>query len=348
MEKLHNKHIIEIVIAIGGAIVLGWLIKKIVFPILYKFTNKTKWKSDDLIIESIGKWVIFWFLLAAFAYITPIFTETFSYASKHAVLIKRIIISLYIFSISVVTARVVAGLLQIRSEKDDNIVPTTSILGNIAKAIVYVIGFIFILQTFGVAIAPLVTALGVGGIAVALALQPTLSNLFAGLQLISSGKFNTGDFVQLESGQKGFIIDISWRHTTIETSQNNVIIVPNSKMASSIIENFFLIDKKITFSVLVGVGYESNLDKVEKISIEVAKDILQNQFGSNKEFEPFVRFYNFGASSIDLKIFLQVMEYADQFAITSTFIKLLHKRYQEEGINIPFPIRTIHINKPAE
>ena len=81
MEKLHNKHIIEIVIAIGGAIVLGWLIKKIVFPILYKFTNKTKWKSDDLIIESIGKWVIFWFLLAAFAYITPIFTETFSYAS---------------------------------------------------------------------------------------------------------------------------------------------------------------------------------------------------------------------------------------------------------------------------
>ncbi|MBK8309988.1 MAG: hypothetical protein IPL04_02875 [Chitinophagaceae bacterium] len=90
------------------------------------------------------------------------------------------------------------------------------------------------------------------------------------------------------------------------------------------------------------------MDKVEKISIEVAKDILQNQFGSNKEFEPFVRFYNFGASSIDLKIFLQVMEYADQFAITSTFIKLLHKRYQEEGINIPFPIRTIHMNKPAE
>ena len=123
-------------------------------------------------------------------------------------------------------------MLQIRSEKDDNNVPTTSILGNIAKAIVYVIGFIFILQTFGVAIAPLVTALGVGGIAVALALQPTLSNLFAGLQLISSGKFNTGDFVQLESGQKGFIIDISWRHTTIETSQNNVIIVPNSKMAN--------------------------------------------------------------------------------------------------------------------
>lgn len=348
MEKLQNKQIIEIAIVVGGAIILGWLIKKLLFPLLYKLTKKTKWKSDDIIIESIGKWVIFWFLLAAFAYITPIFTETFSYASKNALLIKRIIISLYIFSISVAIARIAAGMLHIRSDNHNGPVPSISILGNMAKVIIYVIGFIFILQTFQVAIAPLVATLGVGGIAVALALQPTLSNLFAGLQLISSGKFNPGDFVQLEGGQKGFIRDISWRHTTIETSQNNVIIVPNSKMANSIIENFFLIDKKITFSVLVGVGYESDLEKVEKVSIQVAKDILQNQFGGIKEFEPFVRFYNFGTSSIDLKIFLQVMEYADQFAIMSAFIKLLHKRYIQEGINIPFPIRTIHMKKQAD
>ncbi|MBK7291072.1 MAG: mechanosensitive ion channel family protein [Chitinophagaceae bacterium] len=348
MEKLQNKHIIEIAIVVGGAVVLGWLIKKLIFPILYKLTHKTKWKSDDLIVESIGKWVVFWFFLAACVYVTPIFTETFSFANRNALLIKQIIATLYIFSVSVALARIAAGLLQIRSAKDNSIVPTTSILGNIAKAIVYVIGFIFILQTFGVAIAPLVTALGVGGIAVALALQPTLSNLFSGLQLIASGKINIGDFVQLEGGQKGFIRDITWRNTTIETAQNNVIVVPNSKMADSIIENFFLTDRKITFNVLVGVGYESDLDKVERVSIQVAKEILENEHGTIKEFEPIVRFYNFGDSSIDLKIFLQVMEYADQFAITSAFIKLLHKTYQQEGINIPFPIRTIHMNKPAE
>ena len=172
--------------------------------------------------------------------------------------------------------------------------------------------------------------------------------MFSGLQLIASGKINIGDFVQLEGGQKGFIRDITWRNTTIETAQNNVIVVPNSKMADSIIENFFLTDRKITFNVLVGVGYESDLDKVERVSIQVAKEILEKEHGTIKEFEPIVRFYNFGDSSIDLKIFLQVMEYADQFAITSAFIKLLHKAYQQEGINIPFPIRTIHMNKPAE
>ncbi len=348
MEKLTNNHLIEIAIAVFGGIILGWLVKKLLFPVLYKLTRKTKWKSDDLIIESVGKWVIFWFFLGACLYIAPIFKANFTIAKNNSLLIDRIIVSLYIFSVSVVIARIAAGMLQIRSERDDSIVPTTSILGNIAKAIVYVIGFIFILQTFGVAIAPLVTALGVGGIAVALALQPTLSNLFSGLQLIASGKINIGDFIQLEGGQKGFIRDITWRNTTIETAQNNIIVVPNSKMADSIIENFFLTDRKITFNVLVGVGYESDLDKVERVSIQVAREILESQSGGIKDFEPFVRFYNFGDSSIDLKVFLQVMEYADQFAITSEFVKLLHKRYNQEGINIPFPIRTVHMKNMNE
>ncbi|HPG10253.1 MAG TPA: mechanosensitive ion channel family protein [Chitinophagaceae bacterium] len=345
METLTNKQLLEIGIAVGGSLLLGFLIKKFIFPFLYRLTHKTKWKSDDLIIESAGKWIIFWFFLAACLYALPIFTDTFSYARNNEATLKNIIGSLYILSITMMTASIAAGMLQIRSQKDDSEIPTTSILGNIAKAIVYCIGLILILHRFGVAIAPLVTALGVGGIAVALALQPTLSNLFSGLQLIASGKINIGDFVQLENGQKGFVRDITWRNTTIETAQNNVIIVPNSKMADSIIENFFLTDREITFNVLVGVGYESDLEKVEKVSIQVAKEILDKFDGGVKEFEPFVRFYNFGDSSIDLKIFMRVKEYADQFMMTSEFIKALHSRYNQEGINIPFPIRTVYMNQ---
>ncbi len=346
MNGLTNAHLIEIAIAIVGGIIAGWLVKKIIFPFLYKLTHKTKWKSDDLLIESIGQWVIFWFFLGGCLYILPIFTETFSFARKYENLLRNIVGSLYILSVTWVAARLAAGMLQIRSARDDSEFPSTSILGNIVKAIVYTIGLILILNQFGVAIAPLVTALGVGGIAVALALQPTLSNLFSGLQLIASGKINIGDFVQLEGGQKGFIRDITWRNTTIETAGGNVIVVPNSKMADSIIENFFLTNRQITFNVLVGVGYESDLEKVERVSIQVAKDILSMHDGGVKDFEPFVRFYNFGDSSVDLKIFMRVMEYANQFLITSEFIKALHKKYKEEGINIPFPIRTVLLNKP--
>jgi len=345
---LKQEHIIEIIIAIAGSILLGWLVKKLIFPFLYKLTHKTKWKSDDLIIQSIGEWVIFWFFLGACIYILPIFIETFPFAKRNESLLKNTIGGMYIFSMTWVSAKIVAGMLQIRSQKDGSEIPSTSILGNIVKAVVYCIGLILILQNFGVAIAPLLTALGVGGLAVALALQPTLSNLFSGLQIIASGKINIGDFIQLENGQKGFITDITWRNTTIQTAQNNVVIVPNSKMADSIIENFFLTDREITFNIPVGVGYESDLEKVERVSIDVAKETLDKYEAGVKEFEPFVRFYNFGDSSIDLKIFLRVREYADQFLITSEFIKTLHKRYNQEGINIPFPIRTVYLNDNKE
>jgi small-conductance mechanosensitive channel len=345
MNRLTNAHFIEIAIAIFGGLTLGWLVKKLIFPFIYKLTHKTKWKSDDLIVESIGKWVIFWFFLGGCLYILPIFTQNFEIARNNEVYIQRTIAAFFILSITTIIARIAGGMLQIRSEKEDSEFPSTSILSNIVKAIIYCIGFIFILNVFGIAIAPLVTALGVGGIAVALALQPTLSNLFSGLQIIASGKINLGDFVQLESGQKGFVRDITWRNTTIQTAQNNIIIVPNSKLADSVIENFFLTDREITFNVLVGVGYESDLEKVEKISILVAKEMLEKYQGGIQEFEPFVRFYNFGDSSIDLKIFLRVKEYADQFLITSEFIKALHKRYREEDINIPFPIRTVIMDK---
>lgn len=341
---LNQKQIIEITIVIVGSLVVGWLVKKFIFPFLYRLTHKTKWKSDDLVIESIGHWVIFWFFLGACFYTLPILNSSFSLGNKLKLFLDNLLRSLIIFSLSWVFARVVAGMIQIRSKSDGSEIPSSSILENIIKVIIYCLGFILILQTFGIAIAPLVTALGVGGLAVALALQPTLSNLFSGLQIIASGKINIGDFVELENGKKGFVRDITWRNITIETGQNNIVIVPNSKMADSIVENFFLINREITFNVEVRVNYESDLEKVEKISIETAKNILQKFDGGIKDFNPFVRFYNFGENGINLKIFLRVKEYADQFLITSEFIKALQKRYKEAAINIPFPVRTVFLN----
>ncbi len=339
--KLTNEQLIEIGIALGGAFLIGWILKQFLFPLLARFTKRTRWKSDEIIVEQVRGWVIFWFMLGAIMYILPILSDVYPAIDKRVILITRIIGTLYIFSVTWVIAHIIAGLLEIRSKQDNTILPSTSILGNIVKAMIYVIGFILILQTFGVAIAPLVTALGVGGIAVALALQPTLSNLFSGLQIIASGKMNIGDFVQIENGKRGIIHDITWRNTVLKTAENNLIILPNSKMSDSIVENFFLSDKEITFNVTLGVSYDSDLEHVEKVSIDVAKEVLNNhQMGIN-EFEPFVRFFNFGDSSIQLSIFLRVKEYADQFLIISDFIKALHQRYNKEKIEIPFPIRTL-------
>jgi hypothetical protein len=156
---LNREQIIEITIAIAGSIVLGWLVKGLIFPYLYKLTRKTKWKSDDLVIDSIGKWVIFWFFLGACYYVLPIFTTEYPIVNKYESILEDLLGSLFIFSLTVVFAKVIAGMLKIRSVNDNSEIPSSSILGNIVKIIIYILGFILILHNFGVAIAPMVTAL---------------------------------------------------------------------------------------------------------------------------------------------------------------------------------------------
>ena len=114
------------------------------------------------------------------------------------------------------------------------------------------------------------------------------------------------------------------------------------------LENFYLINREITFHIPVRVSYDSDLEKVERVSIEVAGTVLKKHNGGVIEFDPFVRFFSFGESGIELKVFLRVKEYADQFLITSEFIKAIQKRYTSENITIPFPISNVFLNKRAE
>jgi small-conductance mechanosensitive channel len=332
-----SNEILYLSIYIGGGLAAGWLIQQTIIPALKKIAKKTKWKSDDLIITNISRWIVFWFFLLG----CLLGAQQVELSEKWSGIVLKIISSLFIFSLTWIIARIAAGMLDIRSSKDDSVIPSTSIIGNILKVIIYCIGLMVILQSLGVSVTPILTALGVGGLAVALALQPTLSNLFSGLQIIASGKLNVGDMVQLENGQRGIITDITWRNTTIRTAQNNIVIVPNSKMADSIVENYNLTDQVMEFSVTVGVSYDSNLDLVERVSVEVAKEVLQKMEEGVNEAQPYVRFFNFGQHSIDLKIFLTVKDFAGQFPVASEFIKALQKRYKQEGIQIPFPIRTV-------
>jgi small-conductance mechanosensitive channel len=195
----------------------------------------------------------------------------------------------------------------------------------------------------GISITPLITALGVGGLAVALALQPTLSNLFAGVQIIISKQLEPGDWVETDSGAKGYVVDVSWRNTTIRELPNNLIIVPNSILANSVITNFSRPQKKMSVVIEVGVSYDSDLARVERVTIEVAKKVVKEVQGGEAEFEPILRYHTFSDFSINFSVILRVKEYINKYLVRHEFIKALHKRYNEEGIEIPFPIRTVHM-----
>ena len=325
---------------IVSGFLIGLFLHKIIMPLIAKLASKTPIKSDDLIIKTIRKWVIPWFLaLGVYLGLKQLDLE-----SRFYFWIENGLMIFYIFSGTMIISRVVSGMIKIKATGTDAVIHSSSIISNIVTIIIYCLGLLIILQSQGISITPVLTALGVGGLAVALALQPTLSNLFAGLQLISSGNFNRGNFVKLASGEDGFIEDITWRSTTIKAASDHIIIVPNSKLADMIVINYDLPQSQVSFVVEVAVEYSSDLNRVEKITKEVIKETLQEVEAGVKDFEPVIGFSAFGESSIKMKAVLRVNQFSDQFAVKSEFIKKLLVRYNKEGINIPFPTRTV-LNK---
>ncbi|MBP2652459.1 MAG: mscS 1 [Firmicutes bacterium] len=274
-----------------------------------------------------------------------------SYSAMHIIQIKAaglqiidgILIAVGIFSLTMVTARVFAAIAAIYTQKAEGAFPSVSILANIIEVATYVIGILIILQTFGISIAPILTALGVGGLAVALALQDTLSNLFSGLHLLFAKPIQAGDYIKLSTGEEGYVMDISWRNTTIQALGNSMIIVPNQKIASSIITNYDKPNGELAVSVAVGVGYGSNLEHIERETLAVAREVMTQIAPGVKKFDPAVRFHTFGDSSIILNVTLRVQSFIDQYTIKHEFIKRLHHRYQQEGIEFPLSICNAHL-----
>ncbi|SHK57797.1 Mechanosensitive ion channel [Selenomonas ruminantium] len=254
-----------------------------------------------------------------------------------------ILFTVIIMTITRVIARTVSGIIDMQIERSQQKMPKTTLLNAIVNGIIYAMGILVILQYYGISIAPILTALGVGGMAVALALQETLANIFSGLHLILSKQLRLGDYIHLSSGEEGRVTDITWRFTTIvPVGEGNMVVIPNQKIASSIITNFSMPRHDILIKIPVGVAYNSDLQKVEEVTLDVARQVLlQLNERLDKDRQPAVRFYNFGESSIDFNVLLHSARFDNQFLLKHEFIKALTARYREEGIEIPFPIRTI-------
>ena len=249
--------------------------------------------------------------------------------------LRKLIMSGYIISATFVLARIAVGYVHAHAVKVRGVLPSTSIFSNMTRVAVYSLGALVLLQSLGIPITPVLGALGVGGIAVALALQDTLSNLFSGLHLIASRQVRPGDFIQLDSGEEGYVTDVTWRNTTIRELADNMIIVPNSQLAASRVRNYCQPNTELAVLVEVGVDYSCPLEKVERITIEVAREVMEEVPGGVPSFEPLVRYHKFGDSSVDFTVTLRAKEFTDQDLIKHEFIKRLHGRYEREGIEIP-------------
>ena len=326
---------------LAGGVIGGLIVEKIVLYELRKLTNRTKGELDNLAIRSLHGMPLLWLTLAG------IYGAINNVDMRPGLLsfLQQALLVAAIASLTWATARFLVGFVNHYSAKVGGPLLSTSMFANLTRIIVFIVGGLIILQSLGVSVTPLLTALGVGSLAVALALQDTLSNLFAGIHIIASQQVRPGDYVQLDSAQEGYVTDITWRYTTIRALPNNMVIIPNSKLASAIVTNFYNPETQMAVRVPVGVNYASDLDRVEEISLAVARETMREVPGGIPDFEPVLRFHTFGESSIDFNVIMRCREFTDQFVVRHEFVKRLHRRYRAEGIEIPFPIRTVHLHK---
>lgn len=252
---------------------------------------------------------------------------------------------LAVVAVSMAAANILCAFTRIRAERIEAVLPVTSLTEHIIRIVVYGVGVLIILNGLGISIAPILATLGVGGLAVALALKDTLSNFFAGFHIIANRQIRVGDYLKLEAGQEGHVTDISWRTTKILTLAGNLVLIPNAKLTEMIVTNYTLQDKEMIVRVGMGVHYDSDLKEVERIACEVAAEVMREAPGGVPDFAPLVRYHTFGTSSIDFTVVMRGKEFTDQYLVQHEFIKRIHERFAREGIVIPYPIRALNFEQ---
>ena len=249
-----------------------------------------------------------------------------------------------ILSVTLTVAGILSTLIQRASERQALGGPITGLGQAVARGVVLIVGFLVLLAALGIQITPILTALGVGGLAVALALQDTLSNLFAGAHLLADKPIRVGDYVKVADTVEGYVVDIGWRSTRVRMLQNMVVTIPNKRVAESIITNYDMPDPRLTLLVRVSVDYGSDVELVERLLVEEATGAVGEVAGLMASPSPSARLIpGFGDFSLDFTLSCPVASFIDQFSVQHELRKRILRRLGIEGIRIPVQVRAAEL-----
>ena len=310
----------------------AYLAKKIIYVRLSAVAHRTKTVFDDILIDAVNfplNLVILFIGLALMERFLPLRHGMHTYmlfASK----------IVFILCFIVLADRLIKGGLAARDERTRGAKLSQGIIIGLLRVIMFAVGGIILLDSFGVSITPLLASLGVTTLAIALALQPTLANFFAGMFITFDKSVNTGDLVQLQGGEAGRIDDIGWRTTRIALPTGNTVVLPNSKLADSILTNYTTPTEPVVFTVNCAARADADAVLIENIAVDAARETIKSMDEAVKEFEPIVRFVSFDAAAITFGVVMKSRNFDGQAILKHEFIKRLHARFKAEGIS-PLP-----------
>ena len=324
------------ILSLAVTLVIRWSLRFI----LIAFVQKTKTELDDIVIRSVKNVATYSIpVVGLMAALTPLALTTSTpqrmLFSVLAVLVMRGAIKLAedLFEWARNT-----WVKRTDSTLDDGLLP---LLRRVVKTTIVILGVLVILGKWEIQIGPILGALGIGGLAIGLALNSSLANIFGGIQLILDRSLNVGDKVKLESGEVGVVLDVGLRSTKMRTYDNEVIFLPNSQLANARVKNFTKPDATIRVTVNFSVAYGSDVARVKQVvldAIGALDDILQAP-------EPQVLFLNMGDFSLDMCARVWVDDYGKQFARKLEMTELIYNTLNDSSIEIPFPTRTVYMKQ---
>jgi small-conductance mechanosensitive channel len=325
-------------------LIAGFFFKKIILPGLRKCCTLTRHSDIEVIADASSPYITLWSTIIGFY-------MAVQYAPLKPPIGNILVEALFVItavSVILFTAKSTADLFGLYLQKRPENFPRTSMYKNLIYIFVGIVGTLFIFQSLGLSITPLLAAMGVGGIAVALAIQNPLSNFFSGLHIIASTQIQPGDYIKLDTGDEGLVMDISWHSTVLRAPTDYVILIPNAKLASAIVTNYHLKIREMIFSVNGMVSYKTNLEKAQKVALEVAKQAIESVPGSVREFEPVFLFTGLSDRGINFSVLFKAADFGKQAELRHEFIKKLYLRFETEGISLPYPITSVDIKEPRQ
>jgi small-conductance mechanosensitive channel len=314
-------------LVIGGSIAVGIAVDLLVAGLLRHDAGPARRIRTAFAKTLRGQFEV-WAVLIGLAVFKPL--DHVSWSDQQ--LVARIVIIVAVVSVTLFLARLAGSLIHAYLSQDSVTAPSGTIFVNLARLVIWVIGLTFVLGALGVQIGPLVASLGVVGIAVSLGLQDTLANFFSGLQITLSRQILPGQYIRLSTLQEGTVVDVTWRNTTLLGPGNDLIIIPNSVIATTLITNFTAEDEEHVEAIPFTVSFGSDLDEVMRIALGVARSVRDAHIEAVDEFEPACRFRGFGPEGVSAVVTIRVARFQDRLDVVSDLIRRLHDELAEGGI----------------
>jgi len=341
----HWKQLIGPLCVLGVTLAVGYAAKRVMVRLLRPWAARSTGPAAQIVINALKGPFMIWVLILG----THLAMQSSDLPKSATQWIGRFLLALWILSLTIVCSRLAGGLIRYHSSGIPGALPVTTLTQTLAQLAVVILGLLVLLNQLGISITPILTALGVGGLAVALALQDTLSNLFAGFYMAVARQVRLGDYIRLNTGEEGYVTDIGWRSTTIRVLANNMIIIPNSKLGQAIVTNFYLPEKRLAVSIQIGVAYDCDPDRVERVLLEEAQLAAREIRGMLADPAPSVSFDpGFGDWTLRFTLGYSVDEFADQFRVSPELRKRILKRLRQEKIDMPFPTRTVYVRSQGD